>query len=262
MILAIDIGNTNIVIGCIEKKGKKDKILFEARLSTDHVKTSDEYSVELMNILQLFKVDAETIEGAIISSVVPPVYNAIRSAVIKVTGRKPLVVGPGIKTGLDIRMDNPAQVGADLIVAAVAALHEYEPPLIIVDMGTAITLSVIGEGSTFLGGCIFPGVRVSMEALTSRTAQLPGISLDRPKKVIGKNSVDAMRSGIMYGIASMIDGMIARMEEESRHTVTVLATGGIAQYVIPLCRRELKFDRNLLLKGLAILYRNNTKEKV
>ncbi len=260
MILAIDIGNTNIVVGCIELKGKRNKILFEARLATDHVKTSDEYSVELMNILQLFKVDSETIEGAITSSVVPPVYNAIRSAVIKVTGRKPLVVGPGIKTGLNIRMDNPAQVGADLIVAAVAALQEYEPPMIIVDMGTAITLSVIGAGNTFLGGCIFPGVRVSMDALTSRAAQLPGISLDKPKQVIGKNSIDSMRSGIMYGTASMIDGMIARMEEEAGHPFDVLATGGIAQYIIPLCKRELKYDRNLLLKGLAILYRSNTKE--
>lgn len=259
MILAIDIGNTNIVIGCIERKPKRSRIVFEARLATDHVKTSDQYSVELMNILQLFRVDMDTIEGAIISSVVPPVYNAIRSAVIKVTGKRPLVVGPGIKTGLNIRMDSPGQVGADLIVAAVAALEEYEPPLIIIDMGTAITLSVIGEGNTFLGGCIFPGVRVSMDALTSRTAQLPGINLDKPRRVVGKNSVDAMRSGIMYGTASMIDGMIERMEEETGEHYRLLATGGIAQYITPLCRHEIKTDHNLLLKGLATLYRNNAK---
>lgn len=260
MILAIDIGNTNIVIGCIELKSKRSKIVFEARLATDHVKTSDQYSIELMNILQLFQVSPDAIDGAIISSVVPPVYNAIRSAVIKVAGCKPIVVGPGIKTGLNIRMDSPSQVGADLIVAAVAALEEYEPPLIIVDMGTAITLSVIDEGNTFQGGCIFPGVRVSMDALTSRTAQLPGISLDKPRRVIGKNSVDAMRSGIMYGTAAMIDGMIDRMEEESGEHYRLLATGGIAQYIIPLCRHEFKLDHNLLLKGLATLYRSNVKD--
>jgi type III pantothenate kinase len=261
MILAIDIGNTNIVIGCIERRGERDKILFEARLATDHVKTSDQYSIELMNILLLFKVSPDDIEGSIISSVVPPVYNAIRTAVIKITGTRPLVVGPGIKTGLNIRMDTPSQVGADLIVAAVAALAEHEPPMIIVDMGTAITLSVIGEGNTFLGGCIFPGVRVSMDALTSHAAQLPGISLDKPKRVIGKNSIDSMRSGIMYGTAAMIDGMIERMEDEYGQPFKVLATGGIAQFIIPLCRRELIYDRDLLLKGLAILYRNNTKAK-
>lgn len=260
MILAIDIGNTNIVIGCIEKNSKGDKILFEARLATDHIKTSDQYSIELMNVLQLYKVTPEAIEGTIISSVVPPVYNAIRSATIKVTGKRPLVVGPGIKTGLNIRMDNPSQVGADLIVAAVAAIHEYEAPMIIVDMGTAITLSVIGEGNTFLGGGIFPGVRVSMEALTSRAAQLPGINFDKPKKVIGKNTVDCMRSGIMYGTAAMIDGMIARMEEEYGQSFEVLATGGMSQHIIPLCKRKLRYDKNLLLKGLAILYYNNTRE--
>lgn len=260
MILAIDIGNTNIVIGCIERKGKRDKILFEARLATDHIKTSDQYSIELMNVLQLYKVDTETIEGTIISSVVPPVYNAIRSATIKVTGKRPLVVGPGVKTGLNIRMDNPSQVGADLIVAAVAAIHEYEAPMIIVDMGTAITMSVIGEGNTFLGGSIFPGVRVSMEALTSRAAQLPGINFDKPKKVIGKNTVDSMRSGIMYGTAAMIDGMVARMEEEYGQSFDLIATGGMSQYIIPLCKRELRYDKNLLLKGLAILYYNNTKD--
>ncbi len=261
MILAIDIGNTNIVIGCIERKGKDDDILFEARLATDHVNTSDQYSIELMNVLQLYKVDPDKIDGTIISSVVPPVYNAIRSAVIKVTGKTPLVVGPGIKTGLNIRMDDPTQVGADLIVAAVAALKEYAAPMIIVDMGTAITLSVIGENNTFLGGCIFPGVRVSMDALTSRAAQLPGISLDKPKQVIGKNSIDSMRSGIMYGTAAMIDGIVERMEEEAGHSFHLLATGGIAPHIIPLCKREFQHDKNLLLKGLAILYRNNTKDK-
>lgn len=259
MILAIDIGNTNIVIGCIELKPRRSRIVFEARLATDHVKTSDQYTVELMNILQLFRVNTDTLEGTIISSVVPPVYNAIRSAVIKLTGSRPLVVGPGIKTGLNIRMDSPGQVGADLIVAAVAALEEYEPPLIIIDMGTAITLSVIGEGNTFQGGCIFPGVRVSMDALTSRTAQLPGINLDKPRRVVGKNSVEAMRSGIMYGTASMIDGMIERMEAETGEHYQLLATGGIAQHITPLCRHEIKTDHNLLLKGLAALYRNNAK---
>jgi type III pantothenate kinase len=257
MLLAIDIGNTNVVIGGI----RDGKISFEARVATDHIKTSDQYAVDIKNVLSLFEVKAEDIQDCIISSVVPPVFNSIRTGVVKVIGKAPIVVGPGIKTGLNIQMDSPNQVGSDRIVIAVAALAEYQPPLTLLDLGTATTIEVVGEGSTYLGGCIIPGVRISLEALTSRTAQLPGIQLDRPKRVIGKNTVDCMRSGVMYGAAAMIDGMLDRVEEELGHTTTVIATGGMAPFVVPLCKRKIKVERDLLLKGLYILYQKNRPDR-
>ena len=253
MLLAIDIGNTNIVIGGI----KDNQIVFEARIATDRSKTSDQYAVDIKDILSLFDVKAEDIQDCIISSVVPPVFNSVRTGILKVTGKSPMVVGPGLKTGLKIHMDNPAQVGSDRIVIAVAALAEYKPPLILMDLGTATTLEVVGEDNSYLGGCIIPGVRISLDALTSRTAQLPGIRLERPKRVIGKNTVDCMRSGIMYGTAAMIDGMLDRIEEELGTSTTVIATGGIAQFVVPLCRREIKLEKDLMLKGLNLIYQKN-----
>ncbi len=253
MLLAIDIGNTNIVLGGI----RDGKIVFEARIATDHIKTSDQYGVEIKNILSLFEVSPSDIRDCIISSVVPPVFNSVQTGMQKVIGRPPMVVGPGIKTGLNIQTDTPSQVGSDRIVAAVAALAEYEPPLCLLDMGTATTIDVVGPGSAYLGGCIIPGVRISLDALTSRTAQLPGIRLDRPKQVIGKNTVDCMRSGIMHGTAAMIDGMLDRVEEELGCRTTVVATGGMAQFIIPLCRREIQIEKDLLLKGLNVLYQKN-----
>ncbi len=255
MLLAIDIGNTNITIGII----RRQKIAYEARIATDYLKTSDQYAVEIKNILALFDTDPRDLCDCIISSVVPPVFNSVRTGVRKVTGKMPLVVEPGIRTGLNIQMDTPSQVGADRIVIAVAAFTEYEPPLALLDMGTATTIEVVGRGNTYLGGCIMPGVRVSLDALTSHTAQLPGINLEQPRRVIGKNTVDSMRSGVMYGSAAMIDGMLDRVEEELGYSTTVIATGGIAQFIIPLCRREIILDKDLLLKGLSILYQKNVK---
>ena len=255
MILAIDIGNSNIVIGCIEN----GVIQNETRIATDLVKTSDQYCFDLKNMLSLSDVPVARLEDVIISSVVPPVLNSMRTAVLKLTGKKPFVVGPGIKTGLNILLDNPQQVGSDLIVAAVAALREYKPPLILIDMGTATTISVINKDRAYLGGCICPGVRISAEALSARAALLPGINLDQPRRAIGKNTIDCMRSGIMLGAACMLDGMIERMEQELGERATVVATGGIARFVLPMCRREIAYDRNLLLKGLAVLYQMNRK---
>ena len=255
MILAIDIGNSNIVIGCIENGAIQN----ETRIATDLVKTSDQYCFDLKNMLSLSDVPVSRLEDVIISSVVPPVLNSMRTAVLKLTGKKPFVVGPGIKTGLNILLDNPQQVGSDLIVAAVAALREYKPPLILIDMGTATTISVINKDRAYLGGCICPGVRISAEALSSRAALLPGIDLDQPRRAIGKNTTDCMRSGIMLGAACMLDGMIERMERELGERATVVATGGIARFVLPMCRREIAYDRNLLLKGLAVLYQMNRK---
>lgn len=256
MILAIDIGNSNITLGCIDN----DRILFEARMATDLIKTSDQYCAELKNMLELFKTDISQIEGTIISSVVPPVLNSVRTAIAKLLGeQRCLIVGPGLKTGLDIRIDNPAQVGSDLIVAAVAGIREYGAPLIIIDMGTATTMFVIDRSGSCIGGCICPGVKISLEALTERTAQLPGISLDSPRRIIGRNTVDSMRSGVMAGTASMLDGMIERMEQELGYPATVVATGGIAKFITPLCRRNIILDPDMLLKGLNILYKNNVK---
>lgn len=172
-----------------------------------------------------------------------------------------MVVGPGIRTGLNIQIDNPAQIGSDLIVAAVAALHEYSAPLMVVDMGTATTISVIDRSRTYIGGCICPGVRISAEALSSKAALLPGINLDQPKRAIGRNTTDCMRSGIMLGAAAMLDGLIDRMEDELGEPATIVATGGISRFVIPMCRRKVVYDRNLLLKGLAILYENNKNKR-
>ena len=211
-------------------------------------------------MLDLLEVDRHAIEGSIISSVVPPVLNSFKTAIIKLTGKAPLVVGPGIKTGLNILLDNPAMAGGDLIVGAVAALAEYKPPLLIVDMGTATTLTALDAKGNFLGGSIFPGVKISAEALSGKTAQLPAISLEAPKKAIGRNTIDSMRSGLMMGTAAMLDGMIQRMEEELGSPATVIATGGIARFVIPMCRREMIYDKDLLLKGLRLLYENNRKK--
>ena len=255
MILAIDIGNTNVVLGGVEG----EKICFEVRLATDLVKTSDQYCAEMKPMLELFHVEPEQIEGAIISSVVPPVLNSFKSAIRKLTGKTPLVVGPGLKTGLNILIDSPAQAGADLVVGAVSALRKYRPPMIIVDMGTATTISVLDQNGALLGGSISPGVKISMEALTERTAQLPGISLDQPKRAIGRNTIDCMRAGIMYGAAGMVDGLVERMEKELGQKATVIATGGIARFVLPLCKTEMIYDRDLLIRGLAILYRENQR---
>ena len=255
MLLAIDIGNTNIVIGCM----RDDEIVFKARIATDRLRTSDQYGVEIKNMIEAFGVNLKEIDDCIISSVVPPVFNSVRTGVLKIIGKQPMVVSPGLKTGLNINVDVPSQVGSDRIVIAVAALAEYEAPLILMDLGTATTIEVVEPDNRYVGGVIFPGVMVSLDALTSRAAQLPGISLDKPKAVIGKNTVDCMRSGMMYGTAAMIDGIIERIEEELGHKATIVATGGLARFITPLCKREIILERDLLLKGLNIIYKKNKK---
>ena len=255
MILTIDIGNSNIVLGGV----RDNDIVFEARLRTEATKTSDQYCVDLKILLDVYHVNPEEIEGSIISSVVPQVLNSFQTAIKKLTGKTSLVVGPGIKTGLDIRLENPGQTGADLVVADVAALREHKPPMIVIDMGTATTMSVLDENGAHIGGCIIPGVKISMEALTDRTALLPGLQLDQPKRAIGRNTIDAMRSGIMMGTAAMLDGMVERMEQELGSKTTVIVTGGIAKFIVPLCKTPMIYDKDLLIKGLAALYRDNKK---
>ena len=253
MILGIDMGNTNIVIGCIDD----DKIYFIERLSTDKSKTDLEYAMAFKTVIDINAVDVEKIEGAIISSVVPQVVDTLVSAVEKIIGKTPYVVGPGVKTGLNVKMDNPKTVGSDLVVDAVAGIKEYGAPLIIIDMGTATTMSVVDENYNYVGGIIAPGVRVSMEALASNAAQLHNVSIEYPDRVIGKNTVDCMKSGLLIGNSCMIDGMIERMEEELGYKTTVIATGGLAQIVVPNCKRKIVIDDDLLLKGLKIIYDKN-----
>lgn len=255
MILALDIGNSNIVIGGI----KGQDIILEARLRTDTTKTSDEYCIDLKMLLDVHSIPPQEVEGAIISSVVPQVLNSMQTAVKKLTGKTALVVGPGLKTGLNIQVENPGQTGADLVVGSVAALREHQAPLIVIDMGTATTMTVLDKNGALIGGCITPGVRISLDALTERTALLPGLRLDQPKKAIGRNTIDCMRSGIMMGTACMLDGMVERMEAELGCKATVVATGGIARFITPLCRTPMIYDKDLLLKGLAALYRDNQR---
>ena len=253
MILTIDIGNSTITLGGVQG----DEIRFECRINTDRVKTSDTYCIDLKTLFEIYGVELRTIEGVIIASVVPQVLNSVRTAIRKLLGTEPLVVGPGLKTGLNIKLENPGQMGADLVAAGVAALREHKPPMVIIDMGTATTMSVLDPEGAHLGGCVCPGLRISLEALTGRTSLLPGIQLDSPRQAIGRNTADAMRSGIMYGNAAMLDGMIDRFREETGWDFTVVATGGLAKRVVPLCRHRIVYDRHLIIKGLAALYRDN-----
>jgi type III pantothenate kinase len=253
MILAIDMGNTNIVIGGIDD----EKTYFVERVTTNHGKTDVEYAVNIKSILEIHNISVSAISGAILSSVVPPLNSTILSAVKKICGFEPMLVGSGMKTGLNIIMDNPKTVGSDMIVDAVAAIREYPCPIIIIDMGTATTMSVVDCKGNYIGGVILPGLKVSLDSLSGKAAQLPYISLGMPDKVIGKNTIDCMRSGIMYGSAAMLDGIIDLMEQELKATPSLVATGGLAKIVTPLCRHSIAYEDDLLLKGLLILYNKN-----
>ncbi len=255
MILALDIGNTNIVIGCIDK----EKTYFIERLSTVRTKTELEYAVDIKTVLDLYRIKRSDIEGAIISSVVPQITNIVKLAAEKVLGNDSnvMVLGPGVKTGLNIKMDNPGQLGADLVADAVAGISEYPTPLIIIDMGTATTASVVDAQKQYIGGMILPGVGVSLDALTQRASQLSGIGIEEPKRVIGKNTLECMKSGVLYSNAGALDGIIDRIEEELGEKTTVVATGGLAKKIVPYCKRDIILDEDLLLKGLLVIYEKN-----
>ena len=253
MIIAIDMGNTNIEIGCIDR----ETIHFTERVRTDIYKTELEYAVLIKTIMELNDITPEEIHGAIISSVVPPLTQVLWEAVRKITGVKALVVGAGLRTGLNIKMDNPGAVGADLVVDSVAALHEYGAPCIVIDMGTATTVTVVDERKRYIGGAIIPGVMVSLESLVSGTSQLPRIPMEAPRRAVASNTVDSMKSGIILGQASMIDGMIERFEEELGYPCKAVATGGLSGVIIPHCRRKIILDKMLMIKGLRIIYEKN-----
>ena len=253
MILAIDVGNTNIVVGCIDDR----KTYFIERLSTNRTKTELEYAVDLKNVLDIYHIKKTEIEGCIISSVVPQITNIVKLAAEKILKKNAIVLGPGVKTGLNIMMDNPGQLGADQVADSVAGIAGYPVPLILIDMGTATTASVVNSKKQYVGGMILPGVGVSLDALTARASQLSGISIDAPRHVIGKNTIECMKSGVLYSNAAALDGIIDRIEEELGEKATVVATGGLAKKIVPHCKREIILDEELLLRGLLIIYEKN-----
>ena len=257
MILTIDVGNTNVVMGCVENGDVKSV----CRLATNLNDLSSDYALKMRQSFEFDGIDYKNFSGAILSSVVPQLNRAIRTAVKKVTGLDCMVVGAGLKTGVNIKLDDPGQLAGDLITGAVGALALYKPPLVVVDMGTATTIVAIDSEGSYLGGAIIPGIKLSYSALSSGTSLLPNIAIEAPKKCIGTNTVDSMKSGAVYGTAALIDGMIDRMETELGEQVTVVATGGLAGTVVPYCRRRIEYEPALLLKGLAILYEKNAKRR-
>lgn len=256
MILTIDVGNTNTVIGGFDEN---DELLFESRISTDRSRMADQYAITLVDILHLYHHQADEIEGAILSSVVPPVTVQIKAAVEKVCGVRVMTVGPGLKTGLNIRIDEPASLGADMAAVAVGAKEHYPLPAIVIDLGTATKILAVDKTGAFLGGIIAPGVKISIEALASRTASLPLISItdDPMKACIGTNTIDCMRSGLLNGTAYMVDGFIEHFEQEIGEKCTVIATGGFSAVIKPLCKKDFILDKNLIMTGLLDIYKKN-----
>lgn len=256
MILALSVENTNLVMGCF----REDKLLFTSRIATDRNKTGDEYAISFKNILDIHGISPKEIQGSIVASVVPVLINEIKAALRLMLGKEPMVVGPGVKTGLNIQTDNPGNLGSDLVVNSVAAVAEYPCPLIVIDLDTATTLMAVNEKKSFVGSIIAPGPAVAAAALSASCDQLPRISMEAPAEVIGKNTTDCMKSGAIFGTAAMLDGLVSRMEQQMGKNCTVIATGTLADTIVPHCSREMQIDQQLLLKGLKLIYdRNNRK---
>lgn len=256
MLLAIDIGNSNVVIGCLDENNKTTALF---RMVTDLKKTEDEYAAGMKTILEYSGMDLSAFEGAIICSVVPPLTEIFHMAVERIIGCNALIVGAGIKTGLNIMIENPATLGSDIVAASVAAMSEFPLPVIVIDMGTATTITVVDEGNRFLGGAIVPGVALSMNALSSGTSLLQKVPIEAPKKALSSTTISCMQSGAVFGNAALLDGMIDRFEQELGASCSVVATGGIASKITPHCRHKIVYDENLLLRGLGIIYKKNKK---
>lgn len=253
LIFVFDVGNTNMVLGVFNK----DKLVHHWRIETNRNKTEDEYGVLIKSLFENEGLSFSEINGIIISSVVPPIMLALERMCEKYFHIKPLVVGPGIKTGLNIKTENPREVGADRIVNAVAAIHEYGSPLIVVDFGTATTFCYIDENKQYSGGAIAPGVQISTEALYTRAAKLPRIEITRPEGVIGKNTVASMQAGILFGYVGLVEEIVRRMKEQSKKEPTVVATGGLASLIAEEARSIDIVDHYLTLKGLQLIYKRN-----
>lgn len=256
MLLVIDVGNTNIVLGVYEE----DKLLYDWRIATDKDRTSDEYGLLFEQIFKYNGLSTKDVKNIIISSVVPPLMHTLPAMSIKYFNIKPIVVGPGVKTGMNIKYDNPREVGADRIVNAVAAYEKYGGPLIIVDFGTAITFCAVSKEGEYLGGAITPGIKISSEALFLRTAKLPKVEIAKPKNVIAKNTINSIQSGVVYGYIGMVDYIIEKMIEELKEgdeEIKVVATGGFSNLIAAESKYIKKIDKLLTLEGLRIIFNRN-----
>ena len=256
MILAIDVGNTNTVIGCLD--GGEISHVF--RLSTNADKTADEYAVEIGNVLDFHGVARAEIDGAAISCVVPPLTGALKNAVKQLAGVNAIIVGVGVKTGMNIMIDDPGTLAGDMVATAVGALAAYTLPVIVVDLGTATKLFVLDSAGSFIGGAIMPGVSISMNALAACSSLLPRVPIEAPAKCLSSNTIDCMKSGSVFGAASAIDGMTERFEAELGQKAQIVATGGLADAVYRHCKRDIVFDPHLILRGLGIIYEKNRKK--
>ncbi|SDC84724.1 MULTISPECIES: type III pantothenate kinase [unclassified Candidatus Frackibacter] len=254
MILAIDVGNTNTVLGVFDE----EELVVDWRIATEREKTADEYGMLFFDLFNYNNIEADSISRIIISCVVPPVVNALEEVAIKYFGVKPLIVGPGIKTGIDIKMDNPKEVGADRIVNAIAAYRLYGGPAIVVDFGTATTFCLISKNGDYLGGAIAPGINISMDALFNYADKLPKVELNKPASVIGKNTIDSLKSGIIHGAIGQVDGVIRMIKEEINQSAEVIATGGLAELVSEESKEIDHIDSLLTLEGLRMIAEFNS----
>ena len=257
MLLTADVGNTNIKLGLFDG----DELRHKMRFSTDPSKTSDEFAVVLYTFFQVYRIDVSEIGASIISSVVPKVTQPLREAIKIVTGKKSYVIGPGLKTGMDLKIDRPETLGGDIVCGCVGAYEKYGGPLIMVFMGTATVLAYVDENFAYRGGVIAPGVGISLDALTQNGALLPSVDLRAPKNVICTNTMDCIRSAMTYGSACMLDGLIDKFSVESGADCRVIATGGLAKSIICNCRHEITYDENIILDGLNVIFRRNTSKK-
>lgn len=253
MLLVIDVGNTNIVLGLYDGT----RLTNHWRLSTDRSRTADEYGILFKQLFEMGGVDASRVEGSIIACVVPPILSTVVQMVQRWFHHEPLVVGPGVKTGMPILYENPREVGADRIVNAVAAFERYRSAAIVVDFGTATTFDAVNEQGQYMGGAICPGVQISAEALFMRASKLPRVDVARPERVIGRNTVSSMQAGIVFGYVGLVDGMVRRIRDEYGKPMHTIATGGLARLFAEECDLIDAYDADLTLEGLRLIYERN-----